>query len=200
ECGVTMNRFSYQAIVTVGEGRGFVVANGDDCLVVTAAHCLPSLPPCATFSHVEERTYRLLGPIDGTPTVWAECLFADPVGDIAVLGAPDNQALSTQYEDYEALMNASVPLSVIDAAEDAPGWLLSLDRRWFQCTVRHYGGELWVSNAEQDIVGGMSGSPIVTADGLAIGVVCTSQGPNARLCYHLPTRFVHGCSISRTHQ
>ena len=26
--------------------------------------------------------------------MWATCLFADPIADIAVLGQPDNQALS----------------------------------------------------------------------------------------------------------
>ena len=45
-----------------------------------------------TFSHTEERTYqRLLGELIGEPTVWAECLFADPISDVAVLGPPDNQ-------------------------------------------------------------------------------------------------------------
>ena len=28
--------------------------------------------------------------------VWAECLFADPVADIAVLGVPDEQYLSSE--------------------------------------------------------------------------------------------------------
>ena len=47
-----------------------------------------------TFSHTEGRTYqRLLGELSGEPTVWAECLFADPISDVAVLGPPDNQEL-----------------------------------------------------------------------------------------------------------
>jgi len=38
-----------------------------------------------TFSHTEGRTYqRLLGELSGEPTVWAECLFADPISDVAV--------------------------------------------------------------------------------------------------------------------
>ena len=42
-----------------------------------------------TFSHTEERAYqRLLGELSGEPTVWAECLFADPSSDVAVLGPP----------------------------------------------------------------------------------------------------------------
>jgi len=42
--------------------------------------------------YVEETTYkRLLGPLGGKRTVWAECRFVDPIADIAVLGQPDNQ-------------------------------------------------------------------------------------------------------------
>jgi hypothetical protein len=77
----------HAAVITVGGGRGFVV--NDEC-VITAAHCLPHLPPCCTASYPEERTYaKLLALLGGEPAIPAECRFADPVGDIAVLGAPD---------------------------------------------------------------------------------------------------------------
>ena len=36
--------------------------------------------------------------------VWAECLFADPVADIAVLGVPDEQYLSSEAAAFEALV------------------------------------------------------------------------------------------------
>jgi hypothetical protein len=74
--------------------------------------------------------------------------------------------------------------------------LLSLKNRWFACTVRHFpNGMLSVSDAAEGIVGGMSGSPIITADGAAIGLVClsggtgkvhTEGGPNPRLMGNLP--------------
>ena len=35
---------------------------------------------------------------------------------------------------------------------------------------------LWIVNAEQPIRAGLSGSPILGADGKAIGIVCASQG------------------------
>jgi hypothetical protein len=82
------------AVIRVGDGRGFVVERARQRLVLTAAHCLPHLPPANPMSHTEERTYEaLLGPLGAEPTVWAECLFADPVADIAILDGPDNQAL-----------------------------------------------------------------------------------------------------------
>jgi len=84
-----------KAIVTVISGRGFVVEAGHERLVITAAHCLPHLPPCHGAANLDETTYdNLLGPFgDHEPKVSAECRFADPVADISVLGSPDDQAL-----------------------------------------------------------------------------------------------------------
>jgi hypothetical protein len=78
-----------RAVVRVGEGRGFVVAgkHRGEHLVITAGHCIESLPPCHTGSSLEQRTRKLLGPLDAEPTVWAECLFVDLIADLAVLGA-----------------------------------------------------------------------------------------------------------------
>ncbi len=89
----TPDRLS-SAVITVGDGRGFVVEGKDgERLVITAAHCLSRFPPCHAASYLHERTYQsLLGKIGSPRSVWAECLFADPIGDIAVLGAPDYQA------------------------------------------------------------------------------------------------------------
>src|SRR4026208_1891700 len=95
-----------RAVITVGDGRGFVVegSRGKLC-VITAAHCLPELPPAHAASRTGERTYaNLLGRIGESPAVYAECLFVDPVADIAVLGEPDAQELDKQYEAYCDLM------------------------------------------------------------------------------------------------
>src|SRR5262245_20831094 len=98
-----------KAIVKVGDGRGFIVQYRhytlpfegkripiDDRVIITAAHCLPFFPPCASFSSSEECTYKnLLGTLaDNVPpqNVWATCMFVDPIADIAILGGPDSQA------------------------------------------------------------------------------------------------------------
>jgi len=66
--------------------------------------------------HLQEETYpKLLGPLGGRRTVWAQCLFADPIADIAVLGQPDNQALGKQADAYDALLDAMTALPVADA-------------------------------------------------------------------------------------
>ena len=69
--------------------------------------------------------------------VWAKCLFADPVADIAVLGAPDDQELNSEAAAFEALLEGARPLAVANApaqGRDAPGEgkarVLSLDGHW----------------------------------------------------------------------
>jgi hypothetical protein len=165
---------------------------GEGRFVITAGHCLPRLPPCCTFSHYEERTYqRLLGLLDvAKPTVWAECLFVDPIADLAVLAAPDSQTLHEENEQYKALAMAMTPLRIARAEKGTSAFILSLDQKWLACHVSVASGSLWITGAKS--VGGMSGSPILDGHGRAIGVVCTGSegsgfdGPHAQLMYSLP--------------
>jgi Trypsin-like peptidase domain len=184
-------------VIAVGEGRGFVVEGLRDRLIVTAGHCLPTLPPCMSASYTEERTYeRILGKLGQEQNVWAECLFVEPVSDIAVLGAPDSQDLYNECSKYQALVDELTPLPISDFPAEASARLLSLENQWFGCKVRHIGRALWIFDAATGIVGGMSGSPIIDDDGRAIGVLCTSAsgpnekhtegGPNPRLVANLP--------------
>jgi hypothetical protein len=185
------------AILKVGEGRGFVVESANQWLVITAAHCLPYLPPCASISQPEEHTYqKLLGHIGGVPEVWAECLFADPIGDIAVLGPPDDHAFFEEAAAYEVLTASMRPLAVGRAPNKGTGWIPSLDGQWFRCDVRHRNGPLWIVRATKEIKGRMAGSPIVDDKCLAMAVLCAiggisgeqnrEGGPNPRLACNLP--------------
>ncbi|HEX2647791.1 MAG TPA: serine protease [Candidatus Dormibacteraeota bacterium] len=181
-------------VITAGSGRGFVVESASERLVITAAHCLPSLPPAQSFFEPKKRSYGpLLAPLGDEPRAWAVCRFIDPIADIAVLGLPDNP----HADEYTALIEAATALSIGDSLRNpvnfwVPARLLSLDhRRWFSCTVRHYGGPLWITHPAEVIHAEMSGSPIVTEIGTAIGVVCTAAapwegGPNPRLTHNLP--------------
>src|SRR5215469_11793418 len=103
------------AIIRVGTGRGFVIEHEARRYVITASHCLTRplevrrsvddenehavLPPPMPAMYESERTYPdLLGSLDGECNVWAECLFVDPVADLAVLGQPDNEVFSDQAD------------------------------------------------------------------------------------------------------
>ena len=180
-------------VIAVGHGRGFVVEGAGERLVITAAHCLPFLPPAQSFFGPKERVYGpLLAPLGDEPRAWAVCRFVDPIADIAVLGSPDNP----HADDYKALMGTATALPFGDAVRHpvnfwVPARLLSLDGRWFSCTIRHFGGPLWITHAAERVGGGMPGSPIVSETGTAIGVVCTAAapwegGPNPRLSHNLP--------------
>ena len=181
-------------VIRVGSGRGFVVEAASERLVITAAHCLPFLPPPQSFFEPKQHVYgSLLGRLGDEPVAWAVCRFVDPIGDIAVLGSPDN----ANADEYKALVATATAFSIGGSLRNpvnfwVPARLLSLDcRRWFSCTVRHYGGPLWITHAAEAIRGEMSGSPIVTEIGTAIGTVCTAAapwegGPNPRLTHNLP--------------
>jgi hypothetical protein len=165
--------------------------------VITAAHCLPYLPPCGNRSSYIERTYRpLLGQLGEAPSVWAELLFADPIADVAILGPPDAGEMAEQREGYEALVEGRQALWIGDLSEDAPVWLMHLDGSWMECRAARGPRGLGLSGAPKGLVSGMSGSPILSQEGRAVGVFVTSGGapgelhteggPQVRLTTDLP--------------
>src|SRR5262245_19793104 len=92
--------FTTGRIIRVGDGRGFIVEGLDvvgrrNRYVLTAAHCLEGLlegkcPRAHPARYVDDAIYKdILGPLSEKPTVWAECLYVDPIADIAILGSPD---------------------------------------------------------------------------------------------------------------
>ena len=197
-----------RAVIRVGDGRGFIVYGpSHDPIIITAGHCLPSFPPCHGSSYADERTYRaLLGPLDKAPTIWAECLFADPIADVAVVGPPDGEELIDEWEAYDVFVEPMKPFKIGAAPWRGHGWVLSLDCRWLRCKVQHKGGALWLSGVP--IEAGMSGSPVIADDGSAIGVVCLSSGgtdlgahteggPNPHLAICLPAWVLHARKFAR---
>src|SRR5262249_22735021 len=136
-----------KSVVKVGEGRGFVVAyrqklppyDGKQVsyemrLIITAAHCLPRIP-----QHLfDDAPYtNLLGTLDASRRkVWAECLFVDPVADIAILVEPDAQRFCTvkdfDADAYQELVSACHPLRIGSPRPVAERvWLMGLDGKWF---------------------------------------------------------------------
>ena len=183
---------SPECVVKVGGGRGFIIENrvrmptptrklprgitlarfAERRLILTAAHCLPNLPPPHRASFLAERTTpKLAASLDGSKRgVWAECLFADPVSDIAVLGCPDEQDLSDEADEYHALTDEK-PVLQIGNARSGLGWVLSLKNEWVRTRVEQCSG-IWGASLDIDPTkSGMSGSPILNDAGQAIGIV-----------------------------
>jgi hypothetical protein len=61
--------------------------------------------------------------------------------------------------------------------------------------MKRVDGPLWISDTAQSIVGGMSGSPVISDEGEAIGIVCLGSNlpgcSNPRLVRDLPTWLLH---------
>jgi hypothetical protein len=205
-----------RCVLRVGDGRGFIVEHryrvklptGNRFLtqrfVITAAHCLPQLPPAHGASYTEERTYaNLLGPLGGKASIWAECWFVDPVGDIAVLGEPDNQNLDQEYDGFCQLVETApvVPIGrwastiQISSEVEQSGWMLSLAGQWVEMPLRYFQGMHGTSVSIRESKPGQSGSPILNQRGEAIALVALGSSnnewsPQPVLCRDLPTRYL----------
>lgn len=204
-----------RAVIKVGGGRGFVMEIAEPNpskkevmvmgkryplprfirrrIVMTAAHCLPHLPPAHPWADTHEKTYRILGLLGTRPTILAECLFADPVDDLAVLGAPDSNVYDRAVDRWHTLMEKtnSLAIDVEKLERHTTGWLLFINGRWNRCTVRRGGQRgIWIANATNGIVAGMSGSPILSDNGRVIGLVSNSSGPQPFLARSLPVWLV----------
>jgi hypothetical protein len=165
------------AFVKVGAGRGFVVKTLHERLVVTTAQCLPHLSHPDPGSDFRECTFfDLLGPLDGDLTVSTECLFVDSVADVAVLGEPKS-LLDAERDAYRAFVEASGTLEIGVLTGPCEAWLLTFEGRWEQCSVRTLprGRSFTVVGAEQGIAPGTSGSPILSAESRALGIVSVSN-------------------------
>jgi S1-C subfamily serine protease len=213
------------AVVSVGKGgRGFIIEADQRRYVITAAHCLRRLPPAHSFAYTKELRYRrLLGPLSARRrTVWAECVFLDPVADIAVLSEPHSQELFNEYEAYASLTDPVTPLPLgtltfvqrerqlpegpvsrfggairLPREAEASGWILSLDRRWVACTVKSIGGRAAsVEKSDAPIEFGMSGSPILGPDGRAIAVASGGEVSNPLLADVLPGWLLRAVSLT----
>jgi hypothetical protein len=131
-----MDAETKNSIVNVGGGRGFVVEHGRYKYIITAAHCLPDLPPAHMGASLEEKTYgKLIGPIGGDQIITVECLFVDPVSDIAILGEPDGQELHEQSEQYLEFTDAISPITIREGKRGEEIWALSLDGEFRPKTI-----------------------------------------------------------------
>ena len=191
------------AIVKVGVGRGFVVASGaGDRFVITAAQCLGDLPRLPA-SHATHRTYpALLRPLaDGKTPVAAECLFVDPIADVAVLAGPDNQVLSKDAADFEAFIAAHAVLPMtrmpLRAHRSAQGWLMTAAGEWKRCILTGCGPPeqtaltIAVVGPPAGYAPAACGSPLLDAGGRVVGVVSLGEVLNPTLPTRLPLAVVH---------
>ena len=179
------------AVVRVGNGRGFLVQTlQGDSRVVTAAHCLPHLPPAHPASCTEERSFlELLGRLGAKPEVAAECLFVDPVRDLAVMRGPDEQLFPNESRKYEQFVSDRSTIGIGLLEEPGRGWLLTLTGTWEQCALDFdgwTGSTIRISETSPAAYAlGTSGTPILDAEGRAVGVISVGTYLNPALVPNL---------------
>jgi hypothetical protein len=125
--------------------------------------------------YLHESTYHLLiGLLGAKPSITASRYFADPVADITVLGAPDNQSLGDECGQYDAFVEALPPMTSPRGRPFLPS--KSPSRR--TCSRSTAPGPTSppairaarFGSSPKLTVNGMSGSPLISTTGAAIGV------------------------------
>ena len=106
------------------------------------------------------------------------------------LGSVERLTLQPLYAAVPLLVGR-IQLTTGDTVLGPPAWhgsawLLSLDDQWFRCDVEAGAKALGVTNAAGKLAGGMSGSPIVSLEGEAIGVLVNDGFPQPILSRNLP--------------
>jgi hypothetical protein len=104
--------------------------------------------------------------------LWAECQFVDAIGDIAMLGPPDDQTFGDQYDAYAKFINDAVTVSIakipfFDEPDARTAWLLNLTGQRSACEIEIHGQVVNIRNAPEGILPGMSGSPMLGEDAMA---------------------------------
>jgi hypothetical protein len=95
----------------------------------------------------------------------------DPVADVAVLESPDGQVLYDEAEAYDQFVERRPTLRIGTICQRTQAWVLSLDGQWQQCIVDTDRDARSLTIFDRPTKPGMSGSPIVTDTGCAIGLV-----------------------------
>ena len=109
----------------------------------------------------------------------------EPVADLAVLGALDNQVFWDQAAAYEAWCEATVPVRLswdaLPTLTPVRAAVLTHHETWLEGTVEQGGPGAHgiMLHFPDGIEGSTSGSPVVTAQGILVGLVSQAGGAEA---------------------
>ena len=170
------------ATVRIGGGQGVLVPGG---FILTAAHCIKwnGEGAMALGDHFIEKITTKSGARFGVMPI-----AVDPVSDIAVLSALDNQEFGEDVESLEQWCETTKPVPLL--TKTPPPWksisvrVLSHRGNWIKGKVTRYGFATASSGcisieAVSQIEGGTSGGPIVDSRGRLVGVVSHSTEAKA---------------------
>ena len=153
-----------------GDGQGVLIPGH---LILTAAHCInwSTTGEMAQANHNIEKVETSTGIVHLTP------LAVEPVSDIAVLGALDNQEFPSEVDEFEKFCDDTKPIVISveehDLFEKFQVCIRSHKDQWIraQATQCASNAEKLAVQAEEQVECGTSGGPIIDRHGQLIGIV-----------------------------
>ena len=176
-----------------------VLVTGD--IIVTAAHCINSK---YDGSMIQRYFIHNIDTVSGK--LKAMPLAVEALSDVAILGAPDNQELSNEAEEFEEFCSAIKPVPIclqeFILEQEFRIHIYTHESKWITGTASLFKARspnLWVTPDEQ-VPGGTSGGPIVNDAGELVAIVSMfgeniderqHEGPSPRPHLALPVWVSH---------
>ena len=158
-----------------GNGQCVLVEGG---LIITAAHCMDW--DCNGMMALGE--FYLSKIITCSADLIASTLAVEPVSDIAVLGAPDDQSSPDEALAFDEFVGGISPVKLQRLPPKVrtpfPVWIRTHVKTWVAGEATYFCGSRFAYRTGSEIRSGSSGGPIVNNVGELVGVV--SHGTNSR--------------------
>ncbi|SPE45190.1 hypothetical protein SBA7_70017 [Candidatus Sulfotelmatobacter sp. SbA7] len=172
-------------------GHGVLVPGG---FILTATHCIDwSGTGGMVLGDVYPTGIETASGVKFRVGVYA----CDPVADIAVLGELENQECSDDADAFQGWCEQVEPVALctsdIETGQPCPVFVYTHKHEWIAGSVTRFGALVQSSVAlcAEDIESGTSGSPVVTGDGLLLGIVSnTSSHPAGASCGGMPVPYM----------
>lgn len=160
-------------------GRGVLAGS----VIMTAAHCLNF----STDGEMVLGDHYIEEVKAGSVRLKLKPLVVEPLSDIALLGALDEQVFPDEVEAFEEFCakTPSVPLfkGRIKRGKQLAVRILGHHGRWIDGSVGLFNEaapSLWLE-ADDEVAGGSSGGPIVSLDGELVAIVSNASKPQGGL-------------------